>query len=936
MINTTNNLQTNQINNFNNLETNITNTANNLQANQDNLQKQINNLNETKADVPTDIKKNLNYIIIVADDMGFSDLGCYGNQYINTPNLDALASQGVRSDKFLSAGVCGISRASWNTGNFPTDTNMELNILGNNVLLPPSDSIDKPLTKDTPPSKCPRTTMLHDQPFVAEYFKEKGYITIGAGKWHLSSIAQLVANGEGGTSVYDAAGRTARADGSTAPITAEEYAFIQSNTPWARGFDYWYGCMGGNCGIYTVDPDFDNNPFGIQNWPQSTEYGLQRPYLDWWTVEPGDINWLSEPPLYPKPGDKSNGFGLPPYDNNWGGLEPVSEEPTNGFDCDKYFLDKTFEAISKSVSNSKKFYANINLIRPHWPLRCRRKDLEAITQEDRDKIIKGYNYLREQTLISQLNQDIVSPNANLETGVGVPPWEDLSLFQQEDFVERAILHKIMVETLDRYVGDFINKLKNLGEDVYNNTLIQFISDNGFAGEFYDQGGIDGFVGGRNTTVEEMGLQPGGLPNSVNIVLNTPRVYTGTGVITGRDYSGNFRGSKYGFQTAGRDMAYLSNTPLKLYKIHHFNGAILGPCIISCPNLINPLNIGKVNNNQIYSIIDIMATAWDILGINKVPSVHPNQSNPYTKDTVPDDTRTVFRKSLLDLLTEPTTNNGIKRTIYNKSFGFTTIIDDGYKFVFDKNIFTVPLSDLQLGPQISGQFLQLARLTQTTEFNLGINATSDQISSFNPGQAQLYKLDDISEVYNIINTPEGQNRAKNMLLKFAEYYKNAPNYQEILNTGLPLNYDSIYNITINFMNTEETINYSLNVEFDFKEETINENGTSIARILSLIKDGPITYTPLNSNTIKLFGIIDPLDGYFHFYTENNSNIVLESADNDKITISNLIFNGLFGLTKQILGNPNATNQRAFTLQGQQGSIYIDSIQVEAHLNGIISI
>jgi arylsulfatase A-like enzyme len=122
------------------------NMGNNLQANQDNLQKQINVLNETKANVPKDVKKDLNYIVIVADDMGFSDLGCYGNIYINTPNLDALASQGVRCSNFLSAGVCGVSRASWNTGNCSTDTNMESNVLGNNVTLPPTESITKPLT----------------------------------------------------------------------------------------------------------------------------------------------------------------------------------------------------------------------------------------------------------------------------------------------------------------------------------------------------------------------------------------------------------------------------------------------------------------------------------------------------------------------------------------------------------------------------------------------------------------------------------------------------------------------------------------------------------------------------------------------------------------------------------------------------------------------
>ena len=912
------NLQTNLINNCNNLQNNLINNCNNLQNNLDNLQKQINNLEKSVVNGSPNIKKNLNYIVIVADDMGFSDLGCYGNVYINTPNLDALASEGVRSSKFLSAGTCGVSRASFNTGHCAPDTNMEINVLSRNVFLPPGNTITKPLTKNTPPSECPRSTMMHDQPLVAEYFKEKGYTTIGAGKWHLSSPSELVSNGPGGPSLYDSSGVSARLDGLPGPITDKEYAFISSNTAWGRGFDYWYGCMAFNCGIYTVDPTFENNPFGIINYSPSPDYGLQPGNYDWWTVEPGDCNLTANPPVYPKSGDKSTNYGLPPNDNNWGGLEPVSEEPTDGFDCDKYCLDKTFEAISKSVSNSKKFYANINLVRPHWPLRCRRRDIEAITEEDREKIIKGYNYMRQQTLISQLNKDIVTPNANLDTGAGVPPWNDLSTLQQNDFIERALLHKIMIETLDRYVGEFINKLKNLGEDVYNNTVIQFISDNGFAGEIFDQGGSENISGARDTTLKEIGVPIGGPPNFINAQILAPRVYTGIGGLTGIDYSENFRGSKYGFQTAGRDMAYLSNTPMKLYKLHHFNGGILGPCIISCPNLINPLNKGKVNSNQVYSLIDIMETAWDILGIDKVPSVHPNQNNPYTKDTIPDDRRTVFRKSLLDLLTEPTTNNPIKRTLYNKTFGFTTIIDDDYKFVFDKNILNIGLSDAQLGLTLKNTPLVLAREHQTVAFNLGKTATQDEIDNFNPGQVQLYKLDDISEVYNVVNTLEGQNRAKNMLLKFSESYKNAPNYRETLDSGLPLNYDSLYAVKISFSTLDETSQFRLNLEFDFKEETINQYGLNLARILSLQINNDsqdITLNPVDQNIIPLYGTIDPLDGDFNFFTQTNNNIVLQNSENKdyQVTISNIILNGQFGLTKAIF-DANALNQRAFTFQG----------------------
>ena len=55
--------------------------------------------------------KKPNIIIIVADDMGFSDLGCYGSE-IRTPNLDRLASEGIRFSQFYNCALCGPSRAA--------------------------------------------------------------------------------------------------------------------------------------------------------------------------------------------------------------------------------------------------------------------------------------------------------------------------------------------------------------------------------------------------------------------------------------------------------------------------------------------------------------------------------------------------------------------------------------------------------------------------------------------------------------------------------------------------------------------------------------------------------------------------------------------------------------------------------------------------------
>src|SRR5687768_11897421 len=68
-----------------------------------------------------------NIIVILADDLGYGDLGCYGAANIETPHLDRMAAEGVRFTSFYAAPVCAPSRAQLMTGCYPTRVGLARN-----------------------------------------------------------------------------------------------------------------------------------------------------------------------------------------------------------------------------------------------------------------------------------------------------------------------------------------------------------------------------------------------------------------------------------------------------------------------------------------------------------------------------------------------------------------------------------------------------------------------------------------------------------------------------------------------------------------------------------------------------------------------------------------------------------------------------------------
>ncbi len=122
-----------------------------------------------------------NIVLIMVDDMGYSDLGCYGGE-INTPNIDRLARNGVRFSRFYNGSRCCPTRASLLTG-----LHSHLTGIGHMTNRPDKNNNDK--GEDFPNY---RGFLNRKCVTIAEALKPAGYATLMAGKWHLGYNGQCV------------------------------------------------------------------------------------------------------------------------------------------------------------------------------------------------------------------------------------------------------------------------------------------------------------------------------------------------------------------------------------------------------------------------------------------------------------------------------------------------------------------------------------------------------------------------------------------------------------------------------------------------------------------------------------------------------------------------------------------------------------------------
>ena len=331
--------------------------------------------------------KRPNVLLVMADDLGYSDLGCTGSE-IRTPNLDALAANGLLFRQFYNGSRCCPTRASLLTGLYPHQTGVG-DMTGDDHL-PGYRGFPQPNTVT-----------------IAEVLKASGYHTSMVGKWHLSRGPK-------------------------------------SPTPTERGFDQFFGMIGG------FNSCFQEHPF-YTRLPK--------------TAKPRDY-------------------------------------PAGEFYSTDAFGDYSLDFLAEARASGKPFFQYLAFNAPHFPLHAKPDDIAKYA----DTYNIGWDKLREERHAKQLKLGLIPPETPLSprgpfetrrdfyrTGEN-PAWDSLPADRRADLARRMAVYAAMVDRMDATVGRVVADLKKHGQ--LDSTLILFLSDNGACAE-WDPNGFDGRSGPNN-------------------------------------------------------------------------------------------------------------------------------------------------------------------------------------------------------------------------------------------------------------------------------------------------------------------------------------------------------------------------------------------------------------------------------------------------------
>ncbi len=321
-----------------------------------------------------------NVIVILCDDLGYSDLGCYGSE-ISTPHIDQMAAEGLRYTNFHVNPMCSPTRASLLTGLNPHDAGVGHVAHGD----PGFPGYALELT-----DHCAT---------VAEIFRDSGYSTMMLGKWHLCKESDKHPAGN------------------------------RNSWPLQRGFDQFYGILGGFTNFHHPDRMIEGNSFcDMDSYP--------------------DDYYLTD--------------------------------------------DLTDRAITmiREIRTShprKPFFMYLAHPAVHAPLQAKAADIARYEGRYQDgwNEIRQHRYERQKEL-GLISADVVLPPPNSEPNNDVDPWDSLAPEHQELFARYMEVYAGMVDNVDQNFGRLRAALEETGE--WDNTIVLFTSDNGASREGENVGG----------------------------------------------------------------------------------------------------------------------------------------------------------------------------------------------------------------------------------------------------------------------------------------------------------------------------------------------------------------------------------------------------------------------------------------------------------------
>ena len=401
-----------------------------------------------------------NILLIIADDLGYGDLGVYGGD-IRTPNIDALADTGQLFTQFHTAPTCAVTRAMLLSGN------------NNHVAgLAVQGSYAGPVI----PGLAGYENVLSDRvALLPQLLQDVGYRTYLAGKWHLGEVV----------------GHLPRAAG------------------FGRSFVMEFGA---------------GNHFN--------DVGMRDGGSDYWE------------------GDEQVGW------------------PDGGYSTEIY-TDKLLEYLETDKDGAEPFFMIAAYTSPHWPLQVPEDELELYA----GRYDMGYDALREQRFASLKEAGIIPPDSQLPPrNDEITLWSDLSPEQQRRESRKMELYAAMVENLDGHVGRLVEYLH--ANDLFDNTLIVFMADNGAAAEdFYYWGPfVDHIRSNHDNSYENMGK-----PDS--------------------------------WVSYGAQWAEAGSAPFKRFKGFTTEGGMVAPMIVSGPGV----NADPRISNVYLAVPDLMQTFLELAG-----------------------------------------------------------------------------------------------------------------------------------------------------------------------------------------------------------------------------------------------------------------------------------------------------------------------------------